>query len=395
MGVLAVVAFALFAVLFGRLWYLQVMVAPRFESREGQPGAIIQIAPTRSLLDRNGVVLAENKLTTVSRRQSDIARPSADRALREDGPDTRQTLFNSKRATSRHTGLSPVAVDHDQGRGHRRLLEGAARGVPRRRGDRPTERFYAYGPSRRPRIGYIGNLRRSRTGYAHECGKDLTASTCYQLSDTVGVSGVEQVFERELRGRPGYRKLEVDAKGRVVQVLKDVAPVPGNDVVLTIDAQIQQLAEQALAVKLQEVASRGPIDRETNLPTGARYTAPTGVVVVEDPSNGQILAMASYPTFDPREFTHGISQERSNQLYSKEQNSPLLNRATQGEYAPASTFKLVTATATISYGLKSPADVYTDTGKFDLHDLEKECSGLCIFHNAGNQVTATLICRKP
>ncbi len=400
-GVLGIVAFALFAVLFGRLWYLQVMVAPRFaQAARVSQVRVIQIAPIRGrILDRNGVVLAENKLTTVvTVERADIASTKARTALfAKMAPILGETpvQLEARYRGNQYSPLLPLPLTTIKDEGTAVFLKERLEEFPGVAVTDQPERFYTYGPLAAHVIGYIGKLSKEvATGYAHDCDADLTAPTCYQLSDTVGISGVEQVFERELRGRPGYRKLEVDAKGRVIQVLKDVVPVPGNDVVLTIDAQIQQLAEQALAVKLQEVATRGPIDRASKLPTGARYTAPTGVVVVEDPSNGQILAMASYPTFDPREFAQGISQERYNQLYSKEQNFPLLNRVVQGEYAPASTFKLVTATATISYGLKSPADTYTDTGKFDLHDLEPKCSGLCIFHNAGNQVNGKIDMRQ-
>jgi penicillin-binding protein 2 len=153
----------------------------------------------------------------------------------------------------------------------------------------------------------------------------------YQPDEMVGKVGIESGLEAVLRGRDGWADEEVDARGQVVKVVAMQAPVPGNAVYLTIDASLQKATATSLAAGL------------------ARDHKTAGASVVVDPRTGEVLALVSLPGYDTNLFTHGISQSDYAKLLS-DPDKPLLNRAIAGQYAPGSTFKMVTATAGLQEG---------------------------------------------
>jgi penicillin-binding protein 2 len=157
----------------------------------------------------------------------------------------------------------------------------------------------------------------------------------YQPDELVGKVGIEAGLESRLRGTDGWADVVVDARGRVVRTLDTHAPVPGQAVYLSIDAALQRATAQALAAGLQR-------DGKT-----------AGASVVVDPRTGEVLAMVSLPGYDTNLFTHGISQADYTRL-TTDPDRPLMNRAIAGQYAPGSTFKMVTATAGLQEGLISP-----------------------------------------
>jgi penicillin-binding protein 2 len=143
----------------------------------------------------------------------------------------------------------------------------------------------------------------------------------YRLGDVVGQSGVESLLERELRGRPGGRSVLVDVQGRELEVLREVAPQAGNNVVLTLDHRLQRVAEEALEA-----------------------TGRAGAIVALDPRTGEVLALVSRPAFDPNRFAAGIDPESWQEMVTDPRRA-LPNRALQGQYPPGSTYKVVTAIA--------------------------------------------------
>jgi penicillin-binding protein 2 len=175
----------------------------------------------------------------------------------------------------------------------------------------------------------------------------------------MGQAGVEAAYESVLRGQPGIQRLQVDARGRVLGVIGYQAPVQGRDLKLSIDLHIQQQAEQSLLQGLQ--AAQGSFDKYTN----KNFVAPAGGVTVEDPRNGQVLALATFPRYNPNDFVGGISTAKFN-AYNNDPNFPLNDRTIQGQYAPGSTFKLITATAALQDGLITPDAIYNDTGGIDV-----------------------------
>jgi penicillin-binding protein 2 len=172
-------------------------------------------------------------------------------------------------------------------------------------------------------LGYVGPLNDSDLKRLKPLG--------YQPDEVVGKVGVEAGLESILRGKDGWADVEVDARGRVVRTLATQPPVAGRSVYLTIDSALQRATAQDLAASLQ------------------RHNKTAGAAVVIDPRTGEVLALVSLPGYDTNLFTHGITQAAYNQLLS-DPNRPLLNRAIAGQYAPGSTFKMVTATAGLQVG---------------------------------------------
>ena len=163
----------------------------------------------------------------------------------------------------------------------------------------------------------------------------------------VGRSGLEAAYNRWLVGTPGGREVSVDSMGRVISYGHETQPKPGDTLVTSLDAKVQSVAEQVLA---QSIATA----RETLDPvTGRNYVADSGSVVVLDAKNGRVVAMASNPTYDPNVWVGGISQGDLDRLYSPKANTPLLSRATQGLFAPGSTFKPFTTAAALTHGFST------------------------------------------
>src|SRR5439155_343656 len=156
------------------------------------------------------------------------------------------------------------------------------------------------------------------------------------------------VYEDDLRGNPSIEKLEVDSKGRVLRSLGSQPAVQGHDVRLTMDLDIQKLAEESLAQGL--AAARAAWDPDAK----KHFIAPAGAVVVLDPKNGSVLALASYPTYDPAAFVNGIKVDDFKAMQDPASYYPLTDRAIQGQYAPGSTFKLITALAGLGKGIVAP-----------------------------------------
>ena len=231
--------------------------------------------------------------------------------------------------------------------------------------DRIAVREYPHGTVAAHVLGYVGPI----TG-EEEIDEIQDPAKPYELTDEVGRSGVEATYERWLRGVPGERVLEVDAEGNVVQQVSYDPPVPGMDVVLSLDLQVQVLLEQQLTAAA-----------ETNQSPGASG-------IVEDPRNGAIIAMASFPTYDPDALANGISQEEYEELTDDEAGNALLNRAISGEYAPGSTFKIVTALAGLRSELVTPETSVNDDGIYEVRGCEEDPS--CAFQNAGAIANGTV-----
>ncbi|HEY6530831.1 MAG TPA: penicillin-binding transpeptidase domain-containing protein, partial [Acidimicrobiales bacterium] len=173
---------------------------------------------------------------------------------------------------------------------------------------------------------------------------------------------VEATYEKDLRGTPGTEELEIDSSNKVVRTVSSQAPRPGNDIQLNIDIDLQIKAEDALREQL--AATRGKIQRDDE---GIRVKhAPAGAAVVQDPNNGAVRALATFPSYDPNEFANGISQERFDQLSNTNGISSLIDRSIYGQYFPGSTFKLVTATAALNGGIVTATTPYNDDGKYEL-----------------------------
>ena len=190
----------------------------------------------------------------------------------------------------------------------------------------------------------------------------------YSKGDTVGISGIEKSYEEQLRGVDGYKKVQVDALGRITRELDVSEPKSGDTVYLSIDKDLQEDTENALKGVLEALRVGGTYKSKYGNKTfsSAAKNAASGAVIAIDAKNGDVLSMASYPNYDPNKFVNGISYEDYQALQPKNKNDVLaansqVNLATQGVFQPGSTFKMVTGMAAIDNGL-SPNYAIQDTG---------------------------------
>jgi penicillin-binding protein 2 len=239
----------------------------------------------------------------------------------------------------------------------------------------------------------------------------------YLDSETVGQFGIELSMESVLHGRSGEVTYQVDSANHIVKEKSRVEPVPGKDVQLTIDLKVQQYAERALETELKDRRQTDDVSKMAKNPQDKNgvykflenepwyyneegieylpYSAPAGSVVVENYETGQIVAMASYPTFDNRWFTVGLSKSKFKQLFPEpDKNDPnradksiLVNRAIQGQYNLGSTFKPFVAYSGMMAGVIGPTEEFNDQGSWKLDIDKSKCNeGVrCEYFNALGQ----------
>jgi len=194
-------------------------------------------------------------------------------------------------------------------------------------------------------LGYTGEISEAE----FKSRPDLAG---YQLGDVVGKAAAERQFERVLQGDRGFRRIEVDASGKPKGIIEQGEPIPGRDVVLTIDSEVQRVAETALKRALEEAHSQ-------KFPK-----ARAGAAVALDVKTGEVLAMASLPIYDPELFIGGISTANWKRLNAKGSEYPLTNRAIMAQYPAASTFKAFTGLAGLTYGVTTPGSTYDCQGRW-------------------------------
>jgi penicillin-binding protein 2 len=382
--VLLIVVGCLFMALLVRLWFLQVIdvTAARAAVTTNGQVTVLEPAPRGEILDREGQILVGNiNIPVIEVEKSDAADTAVVTRLAALAgvtiAATRGAIQNNQ-----YTPLQPVpVVEHASPaqilyvQEHPTLFPGVTATTI------SEPHVTALGEYAGNLLGYVGPISPGELKTYTKAG--------YQPTDQVGIGGVEQEFEAELRGTPGKKIVQVNASGQALATVEQVAAVPGSNIRLSINGSLQELAVHAL--EQGEVAARHTFDPVTH----RDFTAPGGSVVAEDPKTGQILALATNPGYDPNLFNDGgISEAAYSRLAPcaavpaarqaacalDHPGDPLLNRAIQGEYAPGSTFKLATATAGLTYGVITPTSIYDDTGSIDLngailHDDDGEGSG--------------------
>jgi penicillin-binding protein 2 len=204
-----------------------------------------------------------------------------------------------------------------------------------------------------------GTLAAHLLGYTGAVGPDdKKADKALVDSDTIGRSGLEESYDPVLRGTDGLQSVQLDPRGESVGMGTSVAPVPGDTLVTSIDADVQRLAEKSLADQIQASRAKG-------------NAAPSGAVVVMDPHTGRVIAAASYPTYDPRLFVGGISVADYGKLTRPGAGDPLVGRAIAGQFAPGSTFKLISLSDNISTGAMSLDGQYPCPGSLNIDGRTK------------------------
>lgn len=365
LALLGVVVLSLFAALFARLWYLQVMDSQTFQvqAEQNQVRFVYEEAPRGRIVDRQGRVLVDNRVSeaiTVNRAELKGNEEQVVPRLAALLGITEAELLR-RIADNRYSAYRPVPVAEDVPEEKIVYLKEHQADFPGVGEAKLARRSYPNGTLGAHVLGYVGEI--NDTELEPRKGKG------YRLGDSIGKSGVEQSYEESLRGTPGITKLEVDSHGEVLRTLDRRLPEQGHDIQLTIDLDVQKLAEESLQQGLEK--ARGRFDENTK----KNYLAPAGAVVVLDPKDGSVLAMASNPTYDPASFVNGISPDVFRALQDAAGHYPLNNRALQGQYAPGSTFKLVTALAALREGLINERTTVDDTGSLRV--------GNRTFQNAG------------
>ena len=240
-------------------------------------------------------------------------------------------------------------------------------------------RYYPLGKNSSHVLGYIGKISTEKEldKYVKELG--------YDRNDFIGKTGIEESYEEKLKGISGEKLVEVDSQGNTVNIISEKKPQPGNSVYLTIDASLQQKAEEWLKKTIDATARKGvyksiwgDYQMDGTLDTKRAYSnANAGAVVVMNPKTGEILAMASYPGYDPNLFSTGISLNDWNKLVPEDDENPLaarplLNIATQTAVQPGSTFKMLTGYTALQKGLDPFEEIY-DGGFVEIGQQKFRC----------------------
>jgi penicillin-binding protein 2 len=349
------VALALFAVLFFRLWFLQVLNGEEYlaEARNNRTREFRVTAPRGEILDRNGEVLVTNR-TSLALQVNPRKLPADPRQRRAELAQLAE-LTNSSlrrvrrtiRAQSELAPGAPVTLRRDVGSYLVYYLEENQDRFPGVTVQRVFVRAYPHETLAAHLFGYVGEVD----------GKELKEARHRGLEpgDSVGKDGVEYQYDKVLRGRAGATRIQVDALGRPTPggQLEVIEPAPGDDLRLTIDTALQEAGDAALA-----------------------GLGLAGAYVAMDVRSGAILAMGSNPSFDPKVFTRPLSQRQVDELYRDPVLSPLINRAIAAAYPTGSTFKPVTSIAALASGEVTTGEEINDDGLFTLGGIE--------FRNAGD-----------
>ncbi len=386
----------LFALLGLRLWALTVLQAPAAaQAISVNQIRDVPVEPTRGLiLDRSGNPLVGNVVVqqiTLSRSAAQEHPEVIGRLAALIGETTQQV--EATIADPRNSLYKPVpvltggttAAEQNQILSDILYISEHQSDFPGVASVQTTERTYPQSELPGPAstgypasqvLGYVGTINSAELASRKAQG--------YQAGDPFGQSGLEYQYETQLRGTPGTDEVEVTPSGTVAGTVKTTAATPGDNLVTNIDTNLQQVADNALATQI--VNLRKTRDPQCDNNTGCYPAATGGAVIVMNPQSGAVLAMSSYPTYNPSIWVGGISSADYASLADPANNVPLLNRAIQGQYIPGSTFKLNTATAALNSGLITPTTPYYDSGTFKTPDCQYN-STTCIFHNSEGDPT--------
>ena len=215
------------------------------------------------------------------------------------------------------------------------------------------------------RIYKVGTLASHILGYASKISDTeyQEKKDTYNQNDIIGKTGIEYLFEEYLKGTNGTKQIDMAVDGTITAEVVEKEAVSGSNVVLTIDSKLQQITEQALKENIEKIKSGG---------FGKAYDAKGGSCVVMNVKTGEILAMASYPDYNPQSFANGISNEEW-KSYNENKSYPLLNKAIQSAYEPGSIFKMVTAIAGLESGNITLTERINDTGVYKKYGAEWKC----------------------
>ncbi|HKY45160.1 MAG TPA: penicillin-binding protein 2 [Pyrinomonadaceae bacterium] len=321
----------LLGVLSVRLYVLQVVRGERYaEIAENQRRRRLPIpAPRGLILDREGRVIVDSRpIYNVIMSREDVKGKDLNsliEPLSEGLALDKDILREYFDVVKTMPAFESVLVKQDATQGDIAWVEAHNLEYPELRVEQQPQRTYPANGSFSHVVGYVGEI--SPEQLKQQAYKDRGLKP----GDIIGLSGIEQIYDDYLRGTDGYREVVVDSRGRIQDEIETVAPIPGRDLVTTLDLDLQKTAEE----QLENSATQ------------------RGVIIAMDPNNGEILALASYPTFDPNLFSQRITTKEGKAEYAallNDPETPLLNRAIQSRYPPGSTWKIPMAVAGLKQG---------------------------------------------
>ncbi len=363
---------SLFMTLFARLWYVQVLTGDSYKAQAAsQSIRDVVVQPPRGLIvDDMGRPLVANRSTwvvsidrtllgkqTPAQREATLRKLA--RAVHSDYADVlARTLVCGQPGAVKGTCWNgspyqpvPVARDVPQKVAVKLLEQSEA--YPAVLAQQDSVRAYPspYGINAAHALGYLSPITEGELDEARTDG-----DTSVNGASVVGRAGVEKAYDAYLRGQPGYKKVAVDSMGRVLGDSGTVRSQPGDTLVTSIDAEVQADVEKQLHAAI--TTARHTYDKVTH----RNYAADSGAAVVMEAKTGRIVAMASQPTYDPTVWSGGISKKELKALYAKKNDDPLLSRATQGLYAPGSTFKPLMTIAALNNGFSENTTLDCSSG---------------------------------
>lgn len=292
------------------------------------------MAPRGTFYDRNGELLVTNR-PGFSVSLLPLTAPISDDVIDRLSDLLKVPTDEIKTKIAGHSGFNPIRIKTDVTPDIVSIIEEQKSQYPGVVIEVTPIRDYILKQEGAHTFGYVSEINDAELEKMKDEG--------YKSGDIIGKFGLEKVYDKELRGENGGQQVEVDVSGKPVQILGRKEPVPGDDLELTIDINLQQAAEKAVDEQLTQI--------------GAHAAA----AVVMNPQTGEILAMVSRPAFDPNLFAHGISSKDWNQLNNNPYH-PMDNKTITGEYPPGSTFKIVTGTAALTEGVVTPDEQIFDSG---------------------------------
>ncbi|CAN5323676.1 penicillin-binding protein 2 [soil metagenome] len=330
-GVVQALAFVLLALLGVRLYYLQIVRGDYYSDRaESQRVRLIPIpAPRGAIFDRNGRLLVDSRptynvvLSNEPLKSINVNDRVDDYSLGL-GLD-RQFVVERLNLIKKQNDFEAMVLKENVQMSDISWVESHSLEFPELRVELQPQRFYPLGTVLAHVLGYVGEVSPTQLEEPENQEKQL------RPGDVVGKGGLEQYYDEYLRGKPGYRKVLVDSRGRVQTELEVVPPQSGQDLVTTIDLDLQMEAENQLATS----------------------STKRGTIISMDPNNGEIFAMASAPSFDPNVFVRGSSTPEGRKqiaAYWQDEKRPLYNRAIQGRYPPGSTWKIPMSVGALEQG---------------------------------------------
>ncbi|MBT2505210.1 penicillin-binding protein 2 [Streptomyces sp. ISL-98] len=354
--IIQVLVFSLLLTLGGRLWYIQIRNGDEYTAEAASNGVqqVVQPAVRGSILDARGVPLADNETrlvvsasrTELMKMKDDgkavLARLAQVLGMKPKDVAYKVRLCDSKTPQPCWNGspYQPIPVTDEATTKQALQIRERAEDFPGITAE-PTavRRYTAPGKAKTAQVlGYLSPV----TDEEIEKAKD--GPSPYLRSDMVGRSGLERTYDKELRGKAGVTRYEVDNLGRVMGEAENDPAEPGSSVVTSLDARVQAVAEYELHQAMKTVR------KETDKITGRKYEADAGAVVVMESKTGRVVSMASQPDYDPNAWIGGISGKEYARLTDKNSNYPLLNRSIQGQAPAGSVFKVVSASAAVRAG---------------------------------------------